>query len=58
MKKNFKCPRCRTLQPMSRKLHGSWTCPKCRTTIIPTKAIVDAGYFPDKGKKDFDNFQE
>lgn len=57
MEKNFKCPRCRTMQPMSRKLHGSWTCPKCKTTIIPSKEIVDAGHVLYKKRKMSDDFQ-
>lgn len=46
MNKNFKCPLCGEMQPMSKKLHGFWSCPNCRHTVIPTSEIRQAGKMP------------
>lgn len=46
MKNNFTCPKCKSKQRLSKKLHGTWTCPKCHNTIIPTDKIVSLGYVP------------
>ena len=34
MKKNFRCPKCKTMQKVGKRLHSSWTCPKCLNTIV------------------------
>ena len=46
MNKNFKCPLCDKMQPMSKKLHGYWTCPNCSHTIIPTAEARQMGKMP------------
>ena len=46
MNKNFKCPLCDKMEPISKKLHGSWSCPNCRHTIVPTAEIRQAGKMP------------
>lgn len=46
MERNFKCPLCGKMEPMSKKLHGSWTCPNCSHTIIPTAEIRQVGKMP------------
>ena len=48
MKENFKCPRCRTMQSLGKRLHASWECPHCHNTIIPNKQDRMFGYRPFK----------
>lgn len=43
MKRNFRCPLCGKYESMGKKLHGSWTCPNCKHTIIPTAEIKQSG---------------
>lgn len=48
MQRNFKCPKCKTQQSIGKKLHASWTCPKCHFKLIPTREIRALGYVPFK----------
>lgn len=46
MKPNFKCPKCKTMQCVGKRLHASWKCPKCGQALVLTKEIVQKGYMP------------
>ncbi len=48
MKENFRCPRCKRMQHLGKRLHASWQCPDCGNTIIPTKRDQMLGYRPFK----------
>lgn len=48
MKENFKCPRCKTMQTIGKKLRAKWECPHCHNTIIPTDDDRRLGYRPFK----------
>ena len=41
MKKNFICPTCHRRQTIGKRLHASWTCPKCHHSIVPTREKID-----------------
>ena len=47
MKKNFKCPKCKTMQSVGKRLHASWQCPKCHKTLFITKEEVRRGELSD-----------
>lgn len=55
MKANFKCPRCRKMQKVGKRLHASWTCPNCHNSIVISKEVKEAGFV--KYKKDFSSFR-
>lgn len=48
MKENFKCPRCKTMQTIGKKLRAKWVCPHCHNSIVPTKQDKMLGYRPFK----------
>lgn len=53
MKENFRCPRCKKMQTLGKRLHSSWTCPTCGNTIIPTREDKMTGYRPFKFNRMF-----
>lgn len=53
MKENFKCPKCKSMQRIGKRLHGYWICPKCHNTIIPNKERENFGYPIVRFKKSF-----
>ena len=46
MKPNFKCPKCKTMQRIGKRLHASWMCPHCHFRMVPTKELRQLGYMP------------
>lgn len=48
MKKNFKCPKCKHMWSIGKRLHASWICPTCKNSIVPTKEYRKLGYMPFK----------
>lgn len=52
-KNNFKCPKCKTMQKIGKRLHAKWTCPHCKNTIVPTREIVLLGYVPFRKNRMF-----
>ena len=39
MLRNYiRCPKCKRFQLIARRLHASWTCPSCHTSIVPRES--------------------
>lgn len=48
MNRNFKCPKCKKLWSIGKRLHASWKCPSCGNAIVPTSEYKKIGYVPFK----------
>ena len=44
MKSNFKCPKCKKMITVGKKLRANYICPKCGFNMVISKKEKDQGY--------------
>ena len=43
----FECPKCHIKSKLSKQLHASWQCPKCRAQMVIQDRSAAAGHMVD-----------
>lgn len=44
MKENFKCPKCKQMTKVGKKLHASYTCPNCHYQMLISRQERQQGH--------------